>query len=63
LAGTIATAAEKAGDICQEGPALSKPYDHRLVLGYIASHRFEKPIRRPMTIRCCHIKSVGPHVS
>ena len=32
LAGTIATAAEKAGDICQEGPTLSKPYDHRLVL-------------------------------
>ena len=25
LAGTIATAAEKAGDLCQEGPALSKP--------------------------------------
>ena len=25
LAGTIATATEKAGDICQEGPALSKP--------------------------------------
>jgi DNA-binding NtrC family response regulator len=35
LAGTIATATEKAGDICQEGPALSKPYDHRLVLDYI----------------------------
>jgi DNA-binding NtrC family response regulator len=35
LAGTIATAAEKAGDICQEGPALSKPYDHRLVLDHI----------------------------
>ena len=35
LAGTIATAAEKVGDICQEGPALSRPYDHRLVLDYI----------------------------
>jgi hypothetical protein len=35
LAGTIATATEKAGDICQEGPALSKPYDHRLVLDHI----------------------------
>jgi DNA-binding NtrC family response regulator len=35
LAGTIATATEKAGDICREGPALSKPYDHRLVLDYI----------------------------
>jgi hypothetical protein len=35
LAGPIATATEKAGDICQEGPALSKPYDHRLVLDHI----------------------------
>ena len=35
LAGTIATATEKAGAICQEGPALSKPYDHRLVLDHI----------------------------
>jgi DNA-binding NtrC family response regulator len=35
LIGTIATATEKAGDICQEGPALSKPYDHRLVLDHI----------------------------
>jgi DNA-binding response OmpR family regulator len=31
LAGTIRTAVEKAGDLCGEGPALSKPYDHRLV--------------------------------
>jgi DNA-binding response OmpR family regulator len=35
LAGTIATATEKARDLCQEGPALSKPYDHRLVLDHI----------------------------
>jgi DNA-binding NtrC family response regulator len=35
LAGTMATAAEKAGDLCQDGPALSKPYDHRLVLDHI----------------------------
>jgi DNA-binding NtrC family response regulator len=35
LAGTIATATKRAGEICQEGPALSKPYDHRLVLDYI----------------------------
>ena len=27
--------AAEAGDICQEGPALSKPYDHRVVLDYI----------------------------
>jgi DNA-binding NtrC family response regulator len=35
LAGTIATATEKAADICQEGSALAKPYDHRLVLDHI----------------------------
>ena len=35
LAGTMATAAEKAGDLCQDGPALSRPYDHRLVLDHI----------------------------
>ena len=34
-AGTMATAAEKAGDLCQDGPALSRPYDHRLVLDHI----------------------------
>jgi DNA-binding response OmpR family regulator len=32
LAGTTARAAERAGEICAEGPALSKPYDHQLVL-------------------------------
>jgi DNA-binding NtrC family response regulator len=35
LAGNVATAAEKAGDLCEEGPHLSKPYDHQLVLNYI----------------------------
>lgn len=35
LAGSVARAAEKAGDLCQEGPALRKPYDHRLVLNEI----------------------------
>lgn len=32
LAGSLERTAEKAGDICAEGPALTKPYDHRLVL-------------------------------
>ena len=32
LAGSVARAAEKAGDLCEEGPTLSKPYDHRIVL-------------------------------
>jgi DNA-binding response OmpR family regulator len=52
LAGTIATAAEKAGDICQEGPALSKPYDHRLVLDHI-QHLLagEAPHRVPFAAR------------
>jgi DNA-binding response OmpR family regulator len=35
LAGNVASAAEKAGDLCEEGPNLSKPYDHKLVLNYI----------------------------
>ncbi len=35
LAGTVAKAAEKAGDICEDGPALSKPYDHQLLLDRI----------------------------
>ena len=26
---------ERAGKICNEGPGLAKPYDHRLVLDYI----------------------------
>lgn len=32
LAGTVTKAAEKAGEICAEGPALTKPFDHQLVL-------------------------------
>ncbi len=32
LAGTVASAAEKAGELCEEGPALSMPYEHKFVL-------------------------------
>jgi DNA-binding response OmpR family regulator len=32
LAGSVTGAAEKAGEICKEGPALTKPYDHKLVV-------------------------------
>ncbi|MDD2794652.1 hypothetical protein [Acidocella sp.] len=32
LTGTVARTAEKAGEICADGPALTKPYEHRLVL-------------------------------
>jgi DNA-binding NtrC family response regulator len=35
LAGSAATAAKKAGDLCEEGPAIQKPYDHQLVLNQI----------------------------
>ncbi|WP_413992953.1 response regulator [Labrys okinawensis] len=35
LAGTPAKAAEKAGDLCEEGPALGRPYDHKFVLEHI----------------------------
>ena len=35
LAGSIAGAAEKAGDICKEGPALDEAHDHKQVLEHI----------------------------
>ena len=35
LAGSVTKAAEKAGDICRDGPALSKPYHHQFVLNTI----------------------------
>ena len=35
LAGTIAAAARKAGDLCEEEPPIRKPYDHQLVLDRI----------------------------
>jgi DNA-binding NtrC family response regulator len=38
-AGTIATAANLAGDICESGPQLSKPYDHNVILNVIRQAR------------------------
>jgi DNA-binding response OmpR family regulator len=35
LAGSIEKAVEHAGTLCNEGPALAKPYDHHLVLEHI----------------------------
>jgi DNA-binding NtrC family response regulator len=32
LAGTAEGAAHEAGDLCQEGPMLRRPYDHRIVV-------------------------------
>lgn len=35
LAGSVDKAVEEAGDLCNEGPALAKPYEHHLVLDQI----------------------------
>jgi len=35
LAGSHARAAESAGELCEEGPRLAKPYDHQLLLDEI----------------------------
>jgi DNA-binding NtrC family response regulator len=35
LAGTVAKAASAAGDLCEDGPTLSKPYDHSVVVDQI----------------------------
>jgi CheY-like chemotaxis protein len=35
LAGTPERAAHAAGELCEHGPILTKPYDHKIVLDYI----------------------------
>jgi DNA-binding NtrC family response regulator len=35
LAGSVTRAVEKAGDICRDGPAISKPFHHQFVLDTI----------------------------
>lgn len=35
LAGTVASAAREAGELCEDSPTVEKPYDHRLVLDQI----------------------------
>ena len=35
LTGSVTTAVEKAGELCESGPALVKPYEHRFVLDHI----------------------------
>lgn len=47
LAGSVSRAAEKAGDLCRDGPALAKPYDHRLVLDRIRRLLAARQRRRP----------------
>lgn len=35
LGGNVAKTTQKAGDLCEEGPAVTKPYDHKFVLDEI----------------------------
>lgn len=39
LAGSVATAAEEAAEICEKGPDLARPYDPQLVTDHIAQWR------------------------
>ena len=45
LAGTVTKATEKAGDLCEDGPGLAKPYDHRVVLDHIRRSMAERDRR------------------
>ena len=47
LAGSIRKTVEGAGKICNEGPGLAKPYDHRLVLDYIRQAMARRDRGRP----------------
>ncbi len=46
LAGTIAAAARRAGDLCEEEPPIRKPYDHQLVLDRIRRFLAERDRNR-----------------
>jgi CheY-like chemotaxis protein len=35
LAGSVEKAVQQAGDLCNEGPAIAKPYEHNLILQHI----------------------------
>jgi len=35
LAGTVAKAVEQAGNLCEQGPEVKKPYDHKAILEQI----------------------------
>jgi DNA-binding response OmpR family regulator len=35
IAGTVTRAVEMAGDLCEDGPAITKPYDHQFLLSRI----------------------------
>jgi DNA-binding response OmpR family regulator len=42
MAGTATRTAAQAGDLCNEGPALVKPYRHKLVLDHIKRQLSER---------------------
>lgn len=44
LAGSIAGSVEKAAGLCEDSPALSKPYDHRVVLDQIRRLRAARKV-------------------
>jgi DNA-binding NtrC family response regulator len=46
LAGNVVKAVAKAGEICEEGPALIKPYEHQLVLDRIRRALAERDRRK-----------------
>jgi DNA-binding NtrC family response regulator len=46
LAGGVDKAVAKAGEICEEGPALTKPYEHHLVLDRIRRALAERDRRK-----------------
>jgi DNA-binding response OmpR family regulator len=46
LAGSIDKAVDQAGSLCNEGPALVKPYEHRLVLDRIRQSLSRRAQRR-----------------
>jgi DNA-binding NtrC family response regulator len=47
LAGSVEKAVEKAGDICRDGPAISKPYHHQFVLDAIQSRLAARDRNQP----------------
>jgi DNA-binding response OmpR family regulator len=47
LAGSIEKAVDQAGSICNQGPALTKPYEHRLVLDRIRQFVARRENARP----------------
>jgi len=48
LAGTPEATVNKAGDICREGPALTKPYQHHIVLRLIKERLAARERNRPL---------------